>query len=354
MDTMTPGSRDELIDILKAATTDRQCLLPVGGRTHLDRGNPARIDAEVSTRRIGSVMAYDPAELVATVEAGMTCGELDAILAGYNQEWPVDAATSATIGGVVAAGVSSPRRLRVGPVRDWILGVEFVTGDGRLIRGGGRTVKNVSGYDLPRLLTGSLGTLGIIASVDLRLRPRSLARRTIRARGGVEQAATAAAALPMAYGALATSDSIELRLEGWPEDVDDQSRQAAALLEDAVVEDGGAFPLHRPWLHEAVTVEVAVAPSNLIELTRALRAPWGALAGVGIVWVGLPSADEPLEELRRQVTALGGIAPVIKGPGGLGPGGPRPGSEAWAIQQRIKAAFDPRGVLAPGRFWGEA
>jgi glycolate oxidase FAD binding subunit len=351
---LTPGSREQLIEILRAATADGRRLLPVGGRTHLDRGNPTRIDAEVSVRRLARLLSYDPAELVATVEAGMTCGELDAILAGYNQEWPVDAEAAATIGGVVAAGASSPRRLRIGPVRDWILGIEFVTGDGRLIRGGGRTIKNVSGYDLPRLLTGSLGTLGVIASLDLRLRPLPLARRTVRARGSVEQAATICAALPFASSVLATPGSIEVRLEGWPEDVEAQSRLVGTLLEDAHPEDDVPFPSQRPWLDQAVTVEAAVAPSSLIELTHAVLAPWGALAGVGLVWAGLPSAGEPLDELRALVAALGGIAPVTKGSGGLGPGGPKPGSEAWAIQRRIKVAFDPRGVLAPGRFWGEA
>jgi glycolate oxidase FAD binding subunit len=351
---MTPASREDLVEILRGATADGRRLLPVGGRTHLDRGNPTRIDAEVSTRRLAGLVSYDPAELVATVEAGMTCGELDAVLAEHGQEWPVDAPAAATVGGVVAAGASSPRRLRIGPVRDWILGVEFVTGDGRLIRGGGRTVKNVSGYDLPRLLTGSLGTLGIIANLDLRLRPRSLARRTVSARGSVELAATICATLPLAYGVLATPGSIEVRLEGWPEDVEAQSRLAATLLEDAHDEDDVAFPSHRPWLDGAVTVEAAVVPSSMIRLTDAIRAPWGALAGVGIVWAGLPSAGLPLEELRAQVTALGGIAPVTRGPGGLGPGAPGPGTEAWAIQRRIKVAFDPWGVLAPGRFWGEA
>ena len=354
MDLMTPGSREELIEILRAATADGRRLLPVGGRTHMDRGNPTRVDAEVSTSGLARLVSHDAAELVATVEAGMTCGELDAVLAGHGQEWPVDAPASATVGGVVAAGVSSPRRRLIGPVRDWILGVEFVTGDGRLIRGGARTIKNVAGYDLPRLLTGSLGTLGVITSLDLRLRPRPLAQRTVTAPGSMEQAAAVAAALPLACGVLATPGSIEVRLEGWPEDVEAQGLAAATLLHDARSEDDAAFPAHRPWLHEAVTLEAAVAPSRLVELTRGTRAPWGALAGVGIAWVGLPSAGEPLEEIRALVAALGGIAPVIKGPGGLGPGGPMPGSDAWAIQRRIKVAFDPGGILAPGRFWGDA
>jgi glycolate oxidase FAD binding subunit len=354
VDTLTPGSRAELIDVLRAASADGRRLLPVGGRTHIDRGNPTDVDAEVSVRRLSSLLSYDPAELVATVEAGMTCAELDAVLAEHGQEWPVDADPTATIGGVVAAGASSPRRLRVGPVRDSILGLEFVTGDGRLIRGGAHTMKNVSGYDLPRLMTGSLGTLGVIASVDLRLRPRPLARLTVTAVGTVEQAARVAAAVPLAGGVVATPGAIEVLLEGWPEDVEVQARSVAALLDDAHVRETGAFPTRRPWLDEPVTVEAAVMPSALAAVTRAIGAPWGVLGGVGIVWAGLQSADRPLDELRAIVSAFGGVAPVTHGPGGLGSGGPRPGSEAWEIQRRIKAAFDPRGILAPGRFWGGA
>lgn len=354
METLTPGSEAELVDILRAASADGLRLLPVGGRTHLDKGNPTQVDAEVSVQRLSRLAGYDPAELVATAGAGMTCGALDAILAEHGQEWPVDADPAATIGGVVAAGASSPRRLRVGPVRDSLLGLEFVTGDGRLIRVGARTIKNVSGYDLTRLMTGSLGTLGVLTKLDLRLRPRPTARRTITGAGSMDQAAAIAAALPLASGVLATPGTIEVRLEGWPEDVEAQSRAVAGLLGDVQVLEDGVFPSRRPWLERPVTVEAAVLPSALPGLARLIGAPWGALAGVGILWAGLPPADEPLDALRAAVDALGGIAPVVRGPGGLGTGGPRPGSAAWAIQRGIKSAFDPRGILAPGRFWGDA
>jgi hypothetical protein len=172
------------------------------------------------------------------------------------------------------------------------------------------------------------------------------------ATGTVEQASSVAGAVPLACGVLATPGSIEVRLEGWPEDVEAQSQSLASLLDNAQVLDHLAFPSRRPWLGEAVTVEAAVLPSSLAKLTQAVNAPWGALAGAGIMWAGLDSADGQLDELRAVVAALGGVAPVVRGPGGLGPGGPQPGSAAWVIQGRIKAAFDPRGILAPGRFWG--
>jgi glycolate oxidase FAD binding subunit len=354
VETLTPSSEAELIAIVRAASADRLRLLPVGGRTHLDKGNPTEVDAEVSVRRLSRLWSYEPAELVATVGAGMTCGELEAILAEHGQEWPVDGDPAATVGGMVAAGATSPRRLRVGPVRDSLLGLEFVTGDGRLIRVGAHTIKNVSGYDVTRLMTGSLGTLGVLTKLDLRLRPRPAARRTVTGAGSIEQAATITAALPLASGILATPGAIEVRLEGWPEDVDVQSRTVAELLGDVRIQEDGAFPSRRPWLERPVAVEVAVVPSALPGLARLVDAPWGALAGVGILWAGLRTPDEPLDTLRAAVGAAGGIAPVVRGPGGLGTGGPRPGSAAWAIQRRIKSACDPRGIFAPGRFWGGA
>ena len=112
-----------------------------------------------------------------TVGAGTTCAELDAVLAERGQECPLDPRdATATVGGVIACGLSGVRRLRHGPLRDQVLEVRFVTADGRLVKAGGPTVKNVTGYDLPRLLVGSFGTLGLLSQVTLRCRPIAKAR----------------------------------------------------------------------------------------------------------------------------------------------------------------------------------
>ena len=123
------------------------------------QGQPGDVDAELWTTQLDGVEHYEPAEMVAVVGAGMRVRDLDATLAEGGQEWPHDAPGDATVGGVIAAAATSPRRLRTGALRDSVLEVELVTGDGRFVRGGGRTVKNVTGYDLPRAMTGSLGTL---------------------------------------------------------------------------------------------------------------------------------------------------------------------------------------------------
>jgi glycolate oxidase FAD binding subunit len=326
VDLIAPGSRDEVAAAVAAARAGGRRLLPVGGRTHLDKGNPSPVDAELELTGLDRLVDYHPEEMLAVVEAGMRCGRLDQVLAEQGQEWPVDAPERATVGGVIAAAASSPRRLAVGPVRDLVLEVELVTGDGRRVRAGGRTVKNVSGYDLCRLVTGSLGTLGVIVQVALKLRPLPRARRTIVATGGPRRAAELLRAVPLATAALVTPDGVELRLEGWPTDVEEQTDRAVALLgAEAGVRDDVPFPAERVLLEAPVVVEAAVAPSRLPALVEAIEAladgragrpGWAALAGVGACWIGLGEAGGPLERLRTVVAELGGIAPVVRGPGG--------------------------------------
>ena len=166
-----PHTKADVAEALREASAAGVRVLPVGGRRHMDRGNPTEVDAELWTTQLDQVVAYDPAEMLAVVEAGMRIGDLAAMLAAHGQEWPIDAPPDATVGGVIAAGVSSPRRLKVGLMRDTVAEMELVTGDGRLVRCGARTVKNVTGYDVHRLATGSLGTLGVIVQVALKVRP---------------------------------------------------------------------------------------------------------------------------------------------------------------------------------------
>ena len=180
MDLIHPSSRADVVEAVRDANATARRLLVVGGRWHVDKGNPCEVDAELWTTQLDRLVAYEPAEMIAVVEAGMRIGELDRILAGDGQEWPSDAPADATVGGVLASGASSPRRLKVGALRDTVLEAEIVTGDGRLVRSGARTVKNVTGYDLHKLVVGSLGTLGVIVQVAIKVRPLPHARRTLR------------------------------------------------------------------------------------------------------------------------------------------------------------------------------
>jgi len=341
-----PRSKAELADAIARANEDARRLLVVGGRRHVDKGNAVEVDAELWTTQLDALVAYEPAEMVVVAEAGMRVGDLERALLEGRQEWPVDAPADATIGGVIAAGASSPRRLKVGAVRDGVLEAEVVTGDGRLVRSGARTVKNVTGYDLHKVVTGSLGTIGVIVQVALKARPLpQVAVTAAFADGGFELASRLLSAVPTAAGLLVAPGRVELRLEGWEAEVEDQLLAARSVATpDAVTPDG--YPTAAPWLEAPVVAEVAVAPSRLAIALEG-ESSYGALAGVGIAWVGLPDADA-LAALRDRVRDVGGIAPVVRGVGGLGD----PEIPAPDVQRRLKDAFDPNGVLAPGRGWG--
>ena len=155
-------------------------MLPVGARTQWEVGNPPGPGTEVARPRASS--RYEPADMTITVGAGTSFAALDAVLAEHGQECPLDPRDpAATVGGILACGLSGIRRLRHGPLRDHVLEVRFVTGDGRLVKGGGPTVKNVTGYDLPRLFVGSLGTLGVLVQADAALPAARRARALVRA-----------------------------------------------------------------------------------------------------------------------------------------------------------------------------
>ena len=345
MDLISPSSKGGVADALRDASERRAGVAIVGGRTHADHGNPCEVDAEVSTTGLDRVVAYDPEEMLAVVEGGMRIGALRKTLAECGQEWPSDAPDDATVGGTIAVAASSPRRLRMGPLRDTVVELELVTGDGRLVRSGARTVKSVQGYDLHRLATGSLGTLGAIVQVAVKVRPLPKARRVVVAMGdGLEVGRALLDAVPLPSAIVAMPDRAEVALEGWPEEIEEQTAAIRGASGDVTIEDGA--PTRGP---EAITApivaEVAVVPSQL-DAVLGGEEEWRALMGVGIAWVGLPDEGR-LASLRRRVAEAGGIAPVIRGPGGLGDAP----VAALDGHRRLKQAFDPAGILAPGRFW---
>lgn len=347
MDLIEPDSREGVQEALRRASERRTRIAIVGGRTHADKSNRSEVDAELAMGGLDRVIAYDPAEMLAVVEAGMRVGDLRRVLGEGGQEWPTGASDDATVGGTIATAPSSPRRLQMGPLRDTVVEMELVTGDGRLVRSGARTVKSVAGYDLHRLATGSLGTLGSIVEVAVKVRPLPKARRMVTtSEGGLRAGRALLDAVPLPSSVVATPERVEIALEGWPEELDEQTeavRRAAGNVR--VIEDGnveGSEAVTAPTL-----VEVAVPPSRL-EAVLEGEALWRALMGVGIAWVGLPDDGEDLAELRRRVAEVGGVAPVIRGPGGLGDAL----IAALDVHRRLKAAFDPAGILAPGRFWG--
>jgi glycolate oxidase FAD binding subunit len=303
-------------------------IAPVGARTHWEVGGPPPEGAR-EVRAPDGVISHEPADMTVTVGAGTSCAALDAALAEHGQEVPLDPRSeAATVGGVLACGLSGVRRLRCGPLRDQVLEVRFTTGDGRAVKGGGPTVKNVTGYDLPRLLVGSLGTLGVITQVTLRCRPRAAVSRWYVGHGGPCYRPAAR---------LWDGSTEHVLLEGVAADVDSQGR-ALQIADDAPTLPNGP---HRG--------RVSVAPARVQSVGAALdgRVRWCAELGVGTVHV---AADEPdgLVHARTVATAHGGW--LLREAGGApnddGFGSRLPNIE---LMRRIKAAFDPQGRMNPGR-----
>ncbi len=320
---------------IAAAVAAATVVVPVGSGTHREVGGPVPAGTEIGAPR--GIGAYDPAELTVTVGAGTTVAELDAVLGAHDQECRLDPRDpNATIGGVLATGLSGHRRLRYGPLRDRVLEVRFATADGRLVRGGGPTVKNVTGYDLPRLLVGSFGTLGVLTRVILRASPRPAVARWYRT--DADPAAVRAACFApslIAWGPEQTS----VLLEGDPADVAAQS--SAARLDEQDTAPSWPTGPHRG--------RISVAPARVRDLGSALTGcgvAWLAEWGVGTVHVA--SATEPgLADARAAAHAAGGWLLREAGAPGLDGFGVPVANDA--VTARIKAAFDPSGKLAPGR-----
>ncbi len=177
---LLPGSAAEIAEILRFASAERLAIIPIGGKTHLHIGMPPqRYDLALDLSRLNRILAYEPRDLTLGVEPGMACADLDRSLREKGQFLPLSPPfpDRATLGGIVVAGSDSPLRYAHGTARDFLLGVEFVTGEGVVSKSGGRVVKNVTGYDLHKLLIGSLGTLAVITRLNLRTFPLPPAQR---------------------------------------------------------------------------------------------------------------------------------------------------------------------------------
>jgi len=309
---------------------------PHGSGTHREVGGRPPREATV-VRAPAGIVAYDAADLTVTVGAGTTVAHLTEVLAAEAQECALDPRDpTATIGGTIASGLSGPRRLRVGPLRDQVLEVRFATADGRLVRGGGPTVKNVTGYDIPRLLVGSLGTIGVLTRVILRCRPRPASVWW----GVTDGAPDTVRARCLRPATLAWDGTLTwVRLEGHPADVEADAARAGL--------DPGepcSWPVGR---HRG---RASVPPGRVVELGRALSTlggvRWVAEIGVGTVHVATDS-EAALGAARAHAHGCGGW--LLREAGAPGLDGFGVAVPNQAVLTRVKTAFDPTGKLAPGR-----
>jgi glycolate oxidase FAD binding subunit len=414
-----PASTAEASAVLRAAAELGLAVVPRGGGTRLDWGAPpSRCDLIVETRLMDAVLEHAAGDLVARVQAGVRLDRLAEVLGRADQRLALDppagaSGTSAggapaggapaggTVGGLIAAGVAGPLRLRFGTPRDLLIGITMIRADGTVARAGGKVVKNVAGYDLGKLLAGSSGTLGLLAEATFRLHPRPPA--AIYVSLACADAATAAAALLTAAGSALAPSAAELDwpgqdaplnlavlLEGDAEGVAERATRMSDLLagETSVGRLTGLRASSEPppwWGRAAATggtaVRIAFWGGQLAGVLRAIRAA-GTQAGLdpavsgsaaaGVVHAALP-ADAPATAVAQFVTglrdALGSDSEVeaavrsATGPRGSvvvlhAPPAVRDTVDLWgpvaavALMRAIKDQFDPDHRMAPGRFAG--
>jgi len=385
-----PGTIEETSEVMKLASRRGLAVSPRGGGTKMGLGNPPRrVDLILSTARMNGIIEHVPGDQIARTQAGLRLQDLQESLAESYQMLGVDPPEEgATIGGVVAANASGLRRLRYGTVRDLIIGIKVVLADGTVAKAGGKVVKNVAGYDLSKLFTGSLGTLGIIAEANFRLHPIRESARTVFVKvDDYKEIPDVAQALTHSSFSQFVLDALEMRwendrgviaalFEGIEPAAEAQSSAAAELLRshgEANVlgkDDGDEFWdsfARRPWATGDVALKVGAPPADLAAVLDSVigaaeragvEARLSGHAGTGVTFAGLSGEDDGLvdvvEEVREIRVRRGGSVVVQEAPLAIkerldvwGPAG-----DYLGLTRRVKEKFDPGYIMNPGRFLG--
>ena len=401
---VSPGDAEQVAAVLHACAARRAAVILAGGGSCLDLGNPPRsADVLLSTRRLDRILEYNPADMTASIQAGVRLADLQAELAAHGQFLPLDPpfADRATIGGIVATAASGPRRTGYGTVRDLLIGIRMAHPDGQTTRAGGMVVKNVTGYDMGKLYTGSLGTLGAIVEANFKLLPLPPVESTVT--GVFDDSDAASRALDALVDSVLTPNSVEIldrqaagvvlgeahagprallvRFGGREEAVQRQVVDTGVIITES---GGRPHPLSPDGQQQAWTALAGLSETPSTEARARCRATvrssrveavfrhaavlaaaadlavaiWGrALDGiVHVTFVG--EGDERLvaaiELLRAAVSELAGSLVVEACPRALKQtvniwgAGVDPG--AVTIMHSLKEKFDPHGTLNPGRF----
>jgi glycolate oxidase FAD binding subunit len=389
-----PVSPDQVAAALRLCSEANATVTPWAGGTAMVIGNPTRqVDIVIGLERLNLLVEHDQANLTATVQSGHRLAALQEVLARHNQFLPLDppAPARATVGGVVATNLNGPRRSHYGSVRDLVIGMKITLASGEQIKAGGKVVKNVAGYDMCKLLVGSLGTLGIITEVTLRMAPIPETAATLIASGTlpkVQQFAnelSRSKLLPSAVfllnaqaskaTALAQSDwQVAVWCEGFEETVARHLHDAPALaqrigLATAILHENDH---RRFWdkmrdfpLQAGLVYRVTVPRASMAEVIQTVH-DWSTAdfrpeivsdAVMGIVWISLEVNDLAAQwfpKLIAEARAHRGHAIILAAPTHLKRGidvwGPAP--PTLSLMREIKRQFDPKGLLNPGRFVG--
>lgn len=353
-----PESLEELQDVI--AGEKKNSMVPLGTGTQLEFGNPIRsADCAVSLTRLNRITTYNPAELTIHVEAGVTVGQLQSALAANNQTLPLDPwnGEAATIGGIAAANAQGPLRA-TGTIRDWIIGMTVIHIDGRRSKTGGRVVKNVTGYDLAKLYTGSLGSLAVIAEISFKLRPAFARTATAIAKfGTLAEAESALAALrkgglqPIACELMGPRHALGIRFGEHPQAVDSQIRQLPSASWEIFEGDREQAALRdlREQVYAPmgpIVLRVIGKPTEVQGIIETYRpTSWLAHAMNGIVLMSFEDS-KMIAAVRQKFPAIIERAPreLRRSLGTFGVSGP-----VKRLMMDMKRTFDPEGRLNPGR-----
>lgn len=353
-----PSTVEELADALRDSTG----VVGIRGRGTRARWGAPGADPEVlvDLSAMNRVVEHAAGDLVVTVEAGALLADLQEALAPHRQWLALDPPDGGTIGGILAIADSGPRRLRFGTPRDLLLGVTVVLADGTIAKSGGKVVKNVAGYDLGKLFTGSYGTLGVIARATFRLHPSFVARRVVSVRcddpWSPARAVLRAAATPTAIEWY--DGTLHVLVESSEAAVNAQAADVARLVGGDVSADLPAGFTGRPARTGDMRLKLTHRLSALSDVVAAVRAaaPDALLrshAGSGVLWASTPPDSTVLEQLRTAVAAYDGSAVVVDAPDEF-----KQSVDVWgpvgglAVMRRIKEQFDPDARMNRGRFAG--
>ena len=378
-----PGTEKELAAALRYADAAGLSVVPRGGGTKTGWGNPpTRADLILSMARLNRVIEHAWADLTVSVEAGCTFQQLQNTLLQHGQRIAVDPLwpERATIGGILSTNDSGTLRIRYGGLRDLIIGMTIALPDGTLASSGGKVVKNVAGYDLPKLATGALGTLGVITRAIFRLHPlpHNLRSFTFDARDltGANRIMLAVQDSKLAHTGLqarfseGTTPVVDVRFEGTDAGIAAQTetlRKLAAPAAETATGDAIWQARQELWSSgDAAIAKFSVLPASVAEVCGRVRhlgdsfgVRWSAVVqGTGLGWLRLEASSAPaihqvLQILRSELEQMGGSFVMLHRPAAL------PVIEAWGsvggafpLMLNVKQQFDPRGTLNPGRFIG--
>ena len=388
-DVVAPESAEHAAALLREAADRGHGVVPTGRGTQLALGNPPRrADLAVSTANLGGILDYEPTDLVLSVGAGARLGDVQAVLGEHGQWLPIDppGGDDATIGGLIATALTGPRRLASGSLRDLLIGITVAHATGTVSKAGGMVVKNVSGFDMPRLYHGSLGTLGVVVSANFKVLPRSRAERTVVSRHPDLRGALAAAErmresrVPATGLEVATDGTgaraavrIEARDSTLPPLVTETERLCGGDQETLATEASRAWwaaeaePFRLSGAGDDVIVRCTARPRDAAEMVRSVLSALGPLEvevrrlaaspAVGEATLRLALAGGSSAALAAVQAALLGVArhvTILAAPAAakadIDVWGPLP--EGHAVMASLKAQFDPDNVLNPGRFAG--